>query len=357
MIDQSVLTAEGIKKIASSLGKADPILVEKVTRALLLLEGLCECGASFVFKGGTAVMLLLKEPRRFSIDIDIICEKTQPLLDCFPQVVSSKGFLSFTEQERKSRDDLVKHHYKFAYKPVASSYTESDNILLDIVVKQSEYISTKTVAVSLPFLPQDGAIVETTVPSVDSILGDKLTAFAPETTGIPYKRSGNSMAMEICKQLYDIGCLFNEAEDVSIIKSVFEKTARVEIGFRRLDILPDEVLEDIFQTALCISTRGVSGRCQFEELQSGIKSLGSFIFSEKYQIEKAITHASKAAYLSSLVRTGENKIVRFENAQQVVPLSITDTAFNKLNKLKKSNPEAFFYWYQAVKLRGEDGNE
>lgn len=40
------------------------------------------------------------------------------------------------------------------------------------------------------------------VPSLEDILGDKLTAFAPNTTGIPYFKSEHSMSMEIIKQLY-----------------------------------------------------------------------------------------------------------------------------------------------------------
>jgi len=59
----------------------------------------------------------------------------------------------------------------------------------------------------------------------DNILGDKLTAFAPETAGIPYERNGQSMAMEIMKQLYDIGSLFNHCSDVKSIKEAFSDFA------------------------------------------------------------------------------------------------------------------------------------
>jgi predicted nucleotidyltransferase component of viral defense system len=41
--------------------------------ALHLLERLKANGLNFVFKGGTSLLLLLKEGNRFSIDIDIIC--------------------------------------------------------------------------------------------------------------------------------------------------------------------------------------------------------------------------------------------------------------------------------------------
>jgi hypothetical protein len=61
-----------------------------------------------------------------------------------------------------------------------------------------------------------------------------------------------------------------------------------------------DVLEDIYQTALCIVSRGTDGKGNFEELQNGIQRISRFIFSESYHIEKAIAHASKAAYLSDI---------------------------------------------------------
>lgn len=49
--------------------KTDPILVQKVIRALMLLEGLSESQIQFIFKGGTALMLLLGSTKRLSIEI------------------------------------------------------------------------------------------------------------------------------------------------------------------------------------------------------------------------------------------------------------------------------------------------
>ena len=57
MIKIGSATKERIEAIAKSQ-KADKILVEKVVRALMLLEGLAKSDLDFVFKGGTALMLL-----------------------------------------------------------------------------------------------------------------------------------------------------------------------------------------------------------------------------------------------------------------------------------------------------------
>lgn len=58
MIAKDSLQPEWIHQVSAENRKADKILIEKVIRALLLLEGLVESGLPFIFKGGTAVMLL-----------------------------------------------------------------------------------------------------------------------------------------------------------------------------------------------------------------------------------------------------------------------------------------------------------
>lgn len=81
MIDLKSIEKDWIEGI-SKRKKADKILIEKVIRALLLLEGLSNSGLEFIFKGGTALMLLLGTTKRLSIDIDIIVpDKSANLTD------------------------------------------------------------------------------------------------------------------------------------------------------------------------------------------------------------------------------------------------------------------------------------
>ena len=81
MISKETLTIEWIEKVSKANRNADKILVEKVIRALLLLEGLANTNLSFIFKGGTALMLLMNSAKRLSIDIDIIISKDPQNLD------------------------------------------------------------------------------------------------------------------------------------------------------------------------------------------------------------------------------------------------------------------------------------
>ncbi len=82
-----------------------------------------------------------------------------------------------------------------------------------------------------------------------------------------------------------------------------------------------------------------------------LKDYCRFVFSESYHIERAILHASKAAYLSVLIHYDAKTINKFENPLQLKGWQISEPLNSKLNKLKKSNPETFFYWYKTYELK------
>jgi hypothetical protein len=200
------------------------------------------------------------------------------------------------------------------------------------------------------FVYQTGKPLQVQVPGFEDILGDKLTAFAPNTTGIPYQKGGQSRAMEIIKQLYDIGNLFEQIQHPLITATTFNAFAKTELGYRNIEGDTSIVLDDIFDTALTISTKGQLGNGNMDVLMHGIGQLKQYIFSENYHIEKAVTHAARAAYVVSLIRSGEKTIKHFTEPMEIKDWHVVNQRYNKLNKLKKSNPEAFYYWYQALTL-------
>ena len=350
MINKESHTFDWIKKVAKTHNNADPILIEKVIRALTLLEGLKESGISFIFKGGTALMLLLPEIKRLSIDIDIIIhKKPENLESILEKIAKENGFTGYKEQERKTKSKIVKAHYKFFYVPVTNTRGTEEYIILDILFEENPYGKhLKDTEVKSPFLNVDGKSTVVQTPTEEAILGDKLTAYAPNTTGVRYNAEKE---IEIIKQLFDIGNLFDRVNDIPNIKSVFTTIGTTDLKYRGLDELShDSILEDIYETSLCLSLRGQDGKGNFEELQTGIQNIFNFIVSENFRIESAITHASKAAYLSALMRKDVNEIKRYTSPADVAELMIESPFNTKLNKLKKSNTEAFFYWYHTTSL-------
>ena len=352
MIHVDSLTLAWIEKTAKTARNADKILVEKVVRAFYLLELLQRSGLPFLFKGGTSLMLLMETAKRLSIDIDIIVpNKPENLLKSLSFVIEQSDFIRFEENVRTTSTDIHKAHYKFYYKPVASSRADEEYILLDILFEQSPYAAyTILYPIRSSFIMTGEKLTEVTVPSPEAILGDKLTAYAPNTTGISY---GKNKEIEIIKQLYDIGNLFDQIREVQPVSEVFRTVATLELKYRKLPGDPQVVLEDIWETSLHIATRGKEGRGDFAELQKGIKNIRTFIFSESFHLEAAMLPAAKAAYLSALLQKNGREVKRFSDPRKMADWQIEQPFSTKLNKFKKTNPQVFFYWYEAGEVLKE----
>ena len=350
MIDLGVLHIDWINEASAKNNKADKILVEKVVRALLLLEGLSSSGLNFIFKGGTALMLLQGSTKRLSIDIDIIMPAKVDLDIAFEKITKEKGFTKFELQKRNVSSDIQKAHYKFYYTPAYKTAQAEEYVLLDILFEEPQYQKINAINIDSTFVFQKGSPLQVKAPGFDDILGDKLTAFAPNTTGIPYEKKDVSRAMEIIKQLYDIGNIFEQANDPKIIATTFYAFAKTELGYRNIKGDTKQVLDDIIDTSLTISTRGQLGKGNLDALMQGIGQLKQYIFSENYHIEKAITHAARAAYIAAIIKAEVKTKKRFTEPMEIKDWNITNQQYNKLNKLKKSNPEAFYYWYQSLTL-------
>lgn len=353
MIHPNSRTLEWMQQVAIENSFQDITLIEKTIRAFSLLESLARSGCPFVFKGGTSLMLLLNSTKRLSIDIDIICPPETDIEKYIHEYAQDYSFGEIKLVERITAHHIPKTHAKFFYKVtyVTSSHTES--ILLDVLFEQIHYNNLVKLPIQSRFLKPEKEPVWVTVPSSADLLGDKLTAFAPNTTGIPYFKEEKDCSMEIIKQLFDISSLFDITNDLTIVSTTFKQFASVELSYRNLDPTNiQQVLDDIYQTALCICLRGQNDTEHFTLLQTGIKRIQSFIHSEKYTIDKAIVSASKAAYLSKLIANEitkcnhfiPNQIEKLRNAIIRAPLP------TKLNKLKKSNIEAFFYWNEIETL-------
>ena len=348
MINKDSLKTEWITETAK-MHKSDPILVEKVVRALYLLEQLQKSKLDFIFKGGTALMLLLPEPKRFSIDIDIIIsEKPESIESVFEKIIQSSDFVEFKEDERDAHSEIEKSHYKFYYKSETNTREESEYILLDILYEDSHYGEhLSKIEIESPFIKTEDENVWVTVPVPEAILGDKLTAFAPNTTGVPY---GREKEVEIIKQLFDVGHLFDMIKNIDTVKTVFNQFAKTEISYRNLDANPEDVLNDILETAIVIATRGKAGNGNFKELQTGIQNIKNYIFSENFHIERAMIPAAKAAYLSAILQSETKEIHRFNNPLEIANWTIEQPFETRLNKLKKTSAQAFFYWYRTYLL-------
>jgi hypothetical protein len=353
MIHPVSRTIEWMKQIAAENRFSDIVLIEKSIRAFSLLESLVLSGCPFVFKGGTALMLHLDSDKRLSIDIDIICPPGTNLEKYLHKYAHEYGFGDVKLVERINAHNIPKTHAKFFYLVSYVTNTETEFILLDVLFEDNHYHEIEEVPIQSRFLKLEGEPVMVNVPGKADMLGDKLTAFAPNTTGIPYFKRNKDCSMEIIKQLFDIASLFDVTNNLAVTSKTFKKFAEVELQYRNLD--PEnitQVFDDIYQTSLCICLKGQVEPENFKILQTGIKRIQSFIHSEKYNIDSAIVNASKAAYLSVLIANGVMEVTRFDpqNMEHLREAMIREPLPTKLNKLKKTNVEAFFYWNEIYNI-------
>lgn len=348
MIHKDTFTADWLKTVSRQFGKSTDLkLLEKVVWALSLLEQLRRQELDFVFKGGTSLILHFEQPRRFSIDIDIVmARRPDNLQDVFNAIVGTGAFNRWEDDStRKGHQDLPVDHYKFYYDSQIDIQAGfgPEPILLDVLYAQAEYASFEEKPLVHPWLQTQTPNVTVRVPDMNSLLGDKLTAFVPNTTGIRYTKK---RPLEVVKQLFDVALLIDHASNLASVRTTFNRLAMQEIAYRQLPITPDDVLDDVFNTALVIAQRD-DKQPNFVFLQDGIKRLNSFVVGD-FRLEQAILAGAKAAYLSRLLRHGATSMQRYTSVNQVTGWLITDPAYNRLNKLKKAQTEAFFYWYLAL---------
>lgn len=349
MIQTTTFNTQHITDTARKIGKGtDPKILEKALQAFYLLEQLQTNGLDLIFKGGTSLLLLLSPARRFSIDIDIItgeAHRIEPMLD---QIISNTHFERWEpDNDRKHSPDAPVKHYKVFYKSAISQHFGLEPILLDVLLTPNPYPAINHKEINHPWLLLDGKPVTVQVPTTESIVGDKLTAFAPTTTGILYSKN---RPVEIIKQLFDIAALFDHITDYGQVAQAYDRIVTEEIKFRKLTVSKAEVLEDTFTACHTIALRDAQSAA-FQHLQTGINHITNFILA-RFKIEEAIISAAKVAVLAKWLLKGndEKHPAIYKGASQLVDTLITDPAYTKLNKLKKSNPEAFFYWAQAVSL-------
>lgn len=355
MIDPRSRGLEWIQQAKQNIpGILDTPLVEKAIRALSLLESLVRSGCPFIFKGGTALMLHLDTSRRLSIDVDIVCPPGTDITQYLGKFGQEYGFTGAEEIERISRTGVPKSHAEYHYAVTYPSGHPTDKILLDVLYEDIHYNQVVNLPIASPMLIQDGDPVTVPCPSLADMLGDKLTAFAPHTTGIPFFKHEDPFFMEIMKQLYDISSILDRIDDLSAVRKTYAEIVPIELGYRKLDHLTQaDVLNDTYQCAMNICLRGALDRTEFSYYADGARRVNSFIIPESYNADVAIRDAAKVAYLVRLIQTGNNEVKHYspEMDTEMAAALIEDQSLNKLNRIKKISLEAFYYCLQLEQLQ------
>jgi hypothetical protein len=328
----------------------DPGLLEKCIHALQLLGLLADSGIPFVFKGGTSMVLLLERLRRLSIDIDIVSESPEAVdLAFLRRLAQTSRFVLVDENDRGDHRLPRRRHFKFFYN---SAYTSIDNyVMLDVLQERNLYPVTRRTPIRASFIETERE-VEVSLPTVDALLADKLTAFAPNTVGVKLTAESN---MQVIKQVVDVGELFERAADLPLIRQTYAAMFEAENGYRGGAFTRNQALDDTIGTALHIAEIRLRPQDPVTALiDAARKRLENHLIGPALDMDNLKVAAARAACLASLIRNPASPLtlddLRYDPARvaELAPLNIARSP--RLNRLKQTNAEAFFLWHKVDTL-------
>jgi predicted nucleotidyltransferase component of viral defense system len=152
MLSARCYTSEWVNQKRFELSVQDPGILEKSIHALALLSHLSASGLPFIFKGGTSLLLHLKQIRRLSIDIDIVCGIQKSDLDPLLESIGTMSpFIRFQEDERGHRGLPNRRHFKFFFNSNVVKNQELF-ILLDVVEERECHLPLTERLILTPML-------------------------------------------------------------------------------------------------------------------------------------------------------------------------------------------------------------
>lgn len=348
MLSAKMYTDEYLHELSTRTG-CDPSLLERVIYAFGLLEAIQRVGLPFCFKGGTSLMLLLEHPLRLSTDIDIIVDPGTDIDEYIREAGKIFPFVDVEEHMRVGINQIEKRHFNFKYH---SPRTNRDvHIVLDVLFEEPQYASTIQKPIKNELLLTKGEDLQVTIPDVNNILGDKLTAIAPHTTGIPF---GIDKELEVIKQLFDCASLFDAMTDYQQVCAAYDRVVHTEIAYRGLSITPSDVLKDTINSCICIASRGATGEADYPYFKDGISRIRNHIIGNRFTGNIAGAYACKVLYLTTSMLTGVKELSAIAPD---VPQRLDGSGAKRFSYICIVDPSSYAYLVEAAQMLRKAGYE
>lgn len=328
-------------------------MLEKAIVALQLLGHLAESRLPIQFKGGTSLLLRLNPIRRLSIDVDIVTQVTpEELVAALDRVSKLAPLTGYEHDVQRDRDLPPKKHFRFFYPSAIEAKT--DHILLDVLFEPQVPPHCELIVINTPFIIPERE-VRVAVPTVNSLLGDKLTAFAPRTIGILYHPLRKT---DIAKQLFDVGALFDAATDLSVAAETYAAVHARQLIYRQATFSLADTLNDSIEAGFLYSQLALRGSTETEQglfLHDGVTALQNHLVNQPFRRDEARIAASKVACVAAWIQRRPADVtieqLRF-NPSRIAELRALkiQAPWTPLTRLKGGNAQAFHYWYQAQRM-------
>jgi len=308
-------------------------LYERSLNGLEYLAQLKNMGLDPIFKGGSAVQLLLPEEiQRLSIDLDLAVDISELEIVEFLKSIHSKFNERIYKFEPSNRK--LPSYYRIYYVEIPSFFSKTYSKLeLDFLLHTPHYQIQE--ARLKTFLYDSEITVK--IPTVDSLIGDKLTVLAPRTIGKPMQNP-----LQYSKQLYDIASLFAISSDINMIYNAyldvfeFEKLIR-NLGEIDLIITIDDLISicKLYSLAVFkpdwITDNEIIKQINF--LKKGIENLYAYTSLQlKFTLPRARTEASKIGFLGGLL-----KLIYKKDLQQTLSMKIFHSNYEPIYNLYRDS--------------------
>lgn len=194
-------------------GFAPAYLCELVVYCLELVSQLSRTGLSYRFKGGNSQLILLDDPQRFSIDVDIVStvSKEEMIAAVEKATADCELFTRCEVRPHKTKPWLPMISFKIYFD---SHFQEPEDafVMLDAVLEPAPYAG-----VTQPVKCQDLYESEETceLPTIGGLLADKMLCIGPATLGIPM---GKGKEAHRLKHVFDVATLSRHDCDLAEVR-------------------------------------------------------------------------------------------------------------------------------------------
>jgi hypothetical protein len=220
-------------------GLAPSHLCELVVHCLEVVGQLAHRGLDFRFKGGNSLLVLLSDPQRFSIDVDIVTTESKERLHELVEAIVTEcpPFTRWEARSPRTKPWLpmisFKLHFDSVYRPEEDAY-----VMLDCVLEPAPYPGERRVVRCGDIYRSE---VEVEVPSVSGLIGDKLLTLGPATLGIPL---GKNKEAHRLKHVFDLSLLSRQGYDPVAVRASVDGCMAQENRIQGSDHGFDAVMED-----------------------------------------------------------------------------------------------------------------
>jgi hypothetical protein len=274
-------------------GTAPPYLCELVVHCLELVSLLEHHGLGFRFKGGNSLLVLLEDPQRFSIDVDIVTtESKENMVALVERIVgSSRVFTRFEARAPKTKPWLPMISFKLFFD---SHYQQPEDafVMLDAVLEPPPYEGVRK-PVCCASIYRSELHVE--VPSVSGLIGDKLLTIGPSALGIPL---GKKKEAQRLKHVFDVSLLSQQGFDPEAVRASVTGCMIQENRIQQRQCTWDEVRIDTL--AFCREVlaheappEGVDPATYLGEIVVGYPAFRQYLFRAEYTWERLRQDATR----------------------------------------------------------------